>query len=102
MFINPYLDGFIALPYRKHFCMFDFVPIDPNTITLSHVAAANFHLAPWDTMIPIVLRLWFEHNGGKCCREEAKGRKKNCEKVHNSLESERRPLTGARVWRKGQ
>lgn len=45
MFINPYLDGYIALPYKKHFSMFGFVPIDPKAITLIHVAAANFHLA---------------------------------------------------------
>lgn len=45
MFINPYLDGFIALPCRKHFYVLGFVPIDPNAITLIHVAAANFHLA---------------------------------------------------------
>lgn len=92
MFINPYLDGFIALPYRKHLYMFGLVPIDPNAITLIHVAAANFHLAQQDTMTPILSHFWFKHTGGN-----AGGRKK-CEKVHN------KPRIGAlnSYWCAGQ
>lgn len=94
----------VPLTYQHYWCscllipilMFLFCSHWPQCHHSHPRGSSKLSPAQKDTMIPTVSRLWFEHKGGML-----EGGK-NCEKVHNSLESEHRPLTGARVRSKGQ